>query len=145
LDDGGDDDEDDQISSSDYRPDATVIAQVPDELLRAASTLSSEPDARMGASSVPPPPTSLPRPPVSPVATSRPSSPEEAHYHEVFEQFLKTKQECGESVAGLTADKFVEKLKKNSADLKKRYNCKSVRFQVYVKNGKAALKATPIK
>ncbi|HZA15077.1 MAG TPA: MXAN_5187 C-terminal domain-containing protein [Myxococcaceae bacterium] len=26
-----------------------------------------------------------------------------------------------------------------------RYNCRTVRFQVYVKEGKAALKATPVK
>jgi hypothetical protein len=26
-----------------------------------------------------------------------------------------------------------------------KYNCKSVKFQVYVKDGKAALKATPVK
>lgn len=139
LDDG--DDEDDE---GDERPDATVIAQVPDELLKAAATSSNEPDPT-GAAAVPPPPTALPRPPVAPLGQARPASPDDAHFQDVFEQFVQTKQQCGESTAGLTMDKFVEKLRKNTADLKTRYSCKSVKFQVYVKNGKAALKATPIK
>ncbi len=137
LDTGEDEDDEDE------RPDATVIAQVPDELLKAAATKSTEPEAP--SSSVPPPPTSLPKPPVAAPQTAKPTSPDEAHFEEVYQQFLQTKKECGESTAGLTKEKFVEKLRKNSADLKARYRCKAVRFQVYVKAGKAALKATPIK
>ena len=139
LDDGENDDMDEE--DSEYRPDATVIAQVPDELLKAAATASKD-DAPMSSSSVPPPPTTLPKPPVA-----RPThmSPEESHFRDVFEDFIKTKKQCGESISGLTVEKFVDKLKKNSADLKSRYSCKSVTFQVYIKNGKAALKATPIK
>ena len=72
-------------------------------------------------------------------------SQEDVHFREVFDKFLQTKKQCGESLAGLTSDKFIEKLQKNTSDLKGRYNCSSVRFQVYVKNGKTALKATPIK
>ncbi len=39
----------------------------------------------------------------------------------------------------------VAKLRKNKEQLVTKYNCKTVRFQVYVKEGKAALKATPVK
>jgi hypothetical protein len=138
LDTGEEEDEDEE-----QRPDATVIAQVPDELLKAAATKSTEPEAP--SSSVPPPPTSLPKPPVAAPQTAKPTSPDEAHFEEVYQQFLQTKKECGEPTAGLTKEKFVEKLRKNSADLKARYRCKAVRFQVYVKAGKAALKATPVK
>jgi hypothetical protein len=70
---------------------------------------------------------------------------DEAHFAQVFEQFINTKKQCGEQTAGITLERFSEKLRKNTADLIIRYKCKSVRFQVYVKDGKAALKATPIK
>jgi hypothetical protein len=86
----------------------------------------------------------------SPSALGRQPSPsvsggDEAHFKEIFDQFVKTKNQCGESTVGLTIEPFAEKLRKNTADLKSRYKCSTVKFQVYVKNGKAALKATPIK
>jgi len=42
-------------------------------------------------------------------------------------------------------DKFVEKLEKNKQSLVSRLSCRDVKFQVYIKDGKAALKATPVK
>jgi len=135
--DGGEEEEED-VRSSDYRPDATVVAQIPDELLKQASDRAAAEPARGGAA--------LP-PPRSPAAAGMTGSPgsEEAHFRETFEQFLQTKKQCGEPTAGLTYDKFAEKLRANATELKSRYRCASVRFQVYVKNGKAALKATPVK
>jgi hypothetical protein len=41
--------------------------------------------------------------------------------------------------------KFSEKLIKNRQDLMAKTGCRDVKFTVYVKDGKAALKATPIK
>lgn len=70
---------------------------------------------------------------------------EDPHFKDVFEQFLATKQSCGEPTAGLTYAKFAEKLVKNREDLIAKTGCKDVRFTVYVKEGKAALKATPVK
>ena len=136
----------DENDEDDYNPDATVIAQVPDNLLKVSANDSAEPPAQ-ATSLVPPPPTVLPKPPVvaSVAPTSPPASTEDAHFNEVFEKFIETKKQNGEPVAGLTVEKFVEKLRKNSSDLKSRYHCNSAKFQVYVKNGKAALKATPIK
>jgi hypothetical protein len=69
---------------------------------------------------------------------------EEADFQAVFEEFLETKRRCGESTEGVTLDKFVGKLRQNREQLIERYACKTVKFQVYVKDGKAALKATPI-
>ena len=63
----------------------------------------------------------------------------------MFEQFVNLKKSCGEPVAGLTYDKFAEKLRKNRDDLVAKTACKQVKFTVYVKDGKAALKATPVK
>ena len=58
---------------------------------------------------------------------------------------MATRERCGEGSDGLTYEKFVAKLRKNREQLVQKYACRTVRFQVYVKEGKAALKATPVK
>jgi hypothetical protein len=63
----------------------------------------------------------------------------------VYEDFVRTKKQCGESTDGLTFDKFSHTLKKNRDALIARHGCKRVRFSVYVKEGRASLKATPVK
>ena len=70
---------------------------------------------------------------------------DESHYQDVFRDFLRTREQCGEPPDGLTFDRFAQKLRKNKEQLVAKYSCRTVRFQVYVKEGKAALKATPIK
>jgi hypothetical protein len=70
---------------------------------------------------------------------------EEAHWQQVFQDFLRTRASCGESTEGLAYEKFRVKLEGNKAQLVQKYGCKTVRFQVYVKDGKAALKATPLR
>jgi hypothetical protein len=104
--------------------DSTVVAAVPDELLRASAKRTM---------------------PGVPIPTAGGATPEESHYQDVFQQFLATRTQCNEPSDGLTFDKFAAKLRKNREQLIQKYNCKSVRFQVYVKDGKAALKATPVR
>ena len=70
---------------------------------------------------------------------------EPAAWEDVYREFVNTREQCGEPGDGLTYDKFVGKLRKNRDTLMQKYNCRSVRFAVYVKEGKAALKATPVK
>jgi hypothetical protein len=70
---------------------------------------------------------------------------EETHYKAIFEDFVATKRTCGESIAGLTLDKFKDKLRGNRDALMSKHQCRTVRFAVYVKDGRAALKATPIR
>jgi hypothetical protein len=70
---------------------------------------------------------------------------EEGHWREVFEDFLRVRADCGEPAEGLTFDRFRAKLESNKATLVQKYACRTVRFQVYVKEGKAALKATPVR
>jgi hypothetical protein len=67
------------------------------------------------------------------------------HWLQVHEQFMATKKECGESVEGPTYEKFEQTLKKSRAALMKQRGAKHVKFAVYVKDGKAALKARLIK
>jgi hypothetical protein len=67
------------------------------------------------------------------------------YFKSVYDQFVAVKQSCNEPTTGLTYQKFSEKLIKNRDDLMAKTGCKEVRFTVYVKDGKAALKATPVK
>lgn len=78
-------------------------------------------------------------------SSGQPGDADEQHFREVFEKFVATKQECNESTAGLTFDKFVQTLRKNRDQIVTRHGAKTVRFTVYKKDGKAALKATPVK
>ncbi|HTQ06033.1 MAG TPA: MXAN_5187 family protein [Polyangiaceae bacterium] len=71
--------------------------------------------------------------------------PDETEWHDVYKEFVATKQQCGETVDGFTYEKFVERLRKNRDALVQRHGAKRVKFGVYVKDGKAALKANPIR
>jgi hypothetical protein len=99
-------------------------------------------------------------PPAAPIATAaapellqaavRAAGPaahgdDDPEWQQVFEDFLRTRASCGEPTEGLTYEKFRVKLRGNRAALVAKYACRTVRFQVYVKEGKAALKATPVK
>jgi hypothetical protein len=70
---------------------------------------------------------------------------EERHFQEVFREFMATREQCGEPGDGLPFERFRAKLLKSKDELMARHKCKWVRFQVYVKDNKAALKATPVK
>jgi hypothetical protein len=124
-------------------PETTRVAAIPRELLQASTRPQTTEAIPMPAARfAPPPPAAIPLPGLgnSAVALS-----EEQHFQEVFREFLTTRERCGELADGLTYDKFVQKLRKNKEQLVQKYACKTVRFHVYVKEGKAALKATPVK
>jgi len=72
------------------------------------------------------------------------ASAELAEWQAVFQEFVNLKQQCGESTDGFTYEKFEQTLKKKNDDLRNRHGAKRVKFSVYVKEGKAALKASPI-
>ena len=70
---------------------------------------------------------------------------ENAEWLAVYEDFIRTKKQCSEPTDGLTFEKFSHTLKKNRDALIQRHGCKRVKFSVYVKEGRASLKATPVK
>jgi outer membrane biosynthesis protein TonB len=70
---------------------------------------------------------------------------EEELFRRIYEEFYKTKVACGENVDNLTFDRFRATLRKQEEAIRERTKCKKVEFRVYVKDGKAALKASPIK
>lgn len=70
---------------------------------------------------------------------------EMADWRRVFEEFVALKKQCGEEFTSLTFEKFKGTLQRNKDALVQRHGCARVKFTVYVKEGKAALKASPVK
>jgi hypothetical protein len=109
--------------------DRTAVRPVPLELLAASRRdEEEEADATQVVGLVEPPP----------------GSALDLYLREVFETFYKSKQKCGESVDGLDYPRFRRKLLRTRNDLLSRFDCRDVRFRVYVKDGKTALKAAPV-
>lgn len=78
-------------------------------------------------------------------SAERDSDNEESYFQKVYDEFIALKKKCGEPTSSLTFQKFSSKLEKNRAALIAKHGCKEVKFQVYIKDGKAALKASPVK
>lgn len=107
--------------------------------------------SKSSISSPPPPP---PPPKSSPQQAKVQSEPvkedlsrynSEDYYKEIFNQFIETKKQCGESIENLQFDRFLVTLNKNKELILKKFpDCKAVKFTVYIKDGKAAIKASPI-
>ncbi len=89
-----------------------------------------------------PSPPKVPKPPAIRMATQ--TSPQ-LTMREIFTQFIDMKQRFDESTSGITFEIFAKKLEKNRTALMKKHDCTDVQFTVYEKNGRAALRATPIK
>jgi hypothetical protein len=53
--------------------------------------------------------------------------------------------QTGEPALPVAYDRFREKLQRNRDQLVQKFGCRTVRFQVYVKDGKAAVRATPVR
>lgn len=115
-------------------PPPPAMAQVTAPILRLDDDiLGSAPVA-----AVPPTPSAAAR-------TAGVDTSSEAYFRDVYSQFIAAKQSCGEPTAGVTFDKFSDKLRKNREELMSRTGCREVSFTVYIKDGKAALKASPVR
>lgn len=127
------------------QPEATVMFQVPESLLAA----SAVPPAAPRSAPVDDNRTVVAQVPQELLAQVSPKNDvdavDEAHYKEVYEKFVQTRIECGEDTSDLSYDRFVAKLLKNRQQIIEKHKAKSVRFQVYAKDGKAALRALPVR
>jgi hypothetical protein len=70
---------------------------------------------------------------------------ESAEWRSAYQDFIRVKKQCGEPTDGLTFEKFSVILRKNRDQLAEKHGVKRVKFTVYVKEGRASLKATPVK
>jgi hypothetical protein len=73
------------------------------------------------------------------------ANPDEEHWQVVYQDFIAARKQSGESVEGVTYERFRVKLKQQRDQLVAKYACKTARFQVYLKQGRAALKASPVR
>ncbi|MCS6915441.1 MAG: MXAN_5187 family protein [Myxococcales bacterium] len=110
--------------------------------LRRAATGSPAAELHLGAASMPPDLadeiTALSR------APTEEEEDLEASFRRTYQEFIVTKQRCNEPIEGLTYDKFAHKLRQSREQIMRQHKCRTVRFHVYIKDGKAALKATPV-
>lgn len=125
-----------QVEDKSRRPDKTVVASVSPDLL--AKSAAEHPDHLDD-------PLNMPSLQVSTVSPGSPDAEDLAHFKEVYEQFIEMRRQCGDTSDDWGYPRFEAKLTKNREALTKKYNCRTVRFQVYEKGGKAALKATPVR
>ena len=94
------------------------------------------------------PPLAAPKPAPIPLQGSNDnadSADQANHFREVYQQYLSVRKDCGESTDGLSYEKFELTLNKTRDQVLQKHPAKDVRFTVYVKEGKAALKAAPVK
>jgi hypothetical protein len=73
------------------------------------------------------------------------SDPDQSHWRETYDQFCELKLQLGEPADRISFERFAAKLRKNRTELVAKHNCKGVRFSVYEKDGKAAIKASAIR
>lgn len=60
-----------------------------------------------------------------------------------YQQYLAAKEECGETIEGLTFDRFLATVRKQEQQITIEHGAARVVFSVYIKDGKAKLKASP--
>ncbi len=70
--------------------------------------------------------------------------PDEAHFRETFDKFMALRAETGET-GNLTYEKFAAKLRQNREQMLSRGSARTVRFTVYKKDGRAAIKASGLR
>lgn len=66
------------------------------------------------------------------------------YYRRIFSEYTEARKAAGEKVDGVSFEGFAAKLRLNEASLKKKYNCRAVRFRVQTKDGQVMLKPVPI-
>jgi len=69
----------------------------------------------------------------------------EPEWMQVYHDFVRLKQDCGEAVEGFTFERFTQTLRKNRDTLMREHGVQRVHFSAYVKQGRAALKAKPVR
>jgi len=84
--------------------------------------------------------------PEAPTKVRKPTAEEreDAAYKQVFDKYVSARRKCGQS-DDLAFESIRDVLKKQVRTIKSRYRCKSVKFRVTVENGKAKVKAVPLR
>lgn len=104
---------------------------------------------RIASTTKPPPIPKTATPPSSPAVRKVPSGAGPANtdnrMQSLYRAYVTAKKRTGESTDGLTYDRLVRTLQKQVPTIQARTGCKRVDFKIEIKQGKAILKAVPIK
>ncbi|MBC7794679.1 MAG: hypothetical protein H7Z43_13325 [Clostridia bacterium] len=114
----------------------------PSNTLKSETLANQKRLAEIAAADVQPPPR-----PTASSPPSRPSAPADSRtlvYRKLYDTFVATRKQCGEPLDDLSFGTFAQRLEETRDQLMKRQSVRDVKFDVYVKNGKAALKVTPV-
>ncbi len=63
----------------------------------------------------------------------------------LFSEYLEARSSTGQGSAGLTPDKFTALLRQQEEAIRAKFGAAKVRFRVAIEDGRAKLKATPVK
>ncbi len=63
----------------------------------------------------------------------------------LFDDYVKALRKCGQQASNVTPEKLAAVVKKQEAALRQRYGVSKVSFRVVVEDGKAKLKASPVR
>ncbi len=69
---------------------------------------------------------------------------EELAFRTVFDKYIEARRQCGQS-EDLSFESVHEVLKKQVRTIKSRYSCEAVKFRVSIEEGKAKVKAVPLR
>ena len=76
--------------------------------------------------------------------TPSPQDREDAAFRQVFDKYVTARRKCGQS-DDMAFESIRDVLQKQVRTIKSRYRCKSVKFRVTVEDGKAKVKAVPLR
>jgi hypothetical protein len=85
-----------------------------------------------------------PRGPTVEVLFPAVTDPIEAALQALHEEFLKARRKCSESTDEVTFERFSKKVRRVRQQIREHYQCRDVQFDVYVRDGRAALRAQPL-
>jgi hypothetical protein len=135
------------------RPDATMVDLVGEDLLAQSAVQTATPSAFGENTVIASVPEDLLARSIAPTASTvavmpgshSESDSEEAHYQMVYREYMNLRNRCGQSTTDPTFERFALQLDQSRQKLVDQWNCRTVRFQVYEREGKAAVKATPVR
>ncbi|MCL2626416.1 MAG: hypothetical protein FWD46_06345 [Cystobacterineae bacterium] len=71
--------------------------------------------------------------------------PEMSEWRNVFVEFLRVRKQCNQETDNMDFERFKAKLEASKSSVLSKHPCKAVRFLVQIKDGKAAIKAIPVR
>ncbi|MEM9489047.1 MAG: MXAN_5187 C-terminal domain-containing protein [Myxococcota bacterium] len=82
--------------------------------------------------------------PADPATMALAQEPEPEYYNRLFNEYIRAREQVGDSIANINYENFITKLRLNEGNLKVKYQCSAVRFKVVVSGQKVTLKPVPI-